>query len=1136
MGDCGGVEHLVRARVRTRSAIRRVLAHLGVLTVASSLLGVVPAAHAATPKMTLRVNQFAAPLTEGGAGRRMPVYVGWSQNTLFDGNQATAAPRDLVSNTVSIPRSQWGGPGADEWSPALGVLAGSLFPFPMDETADSYYLWSGVTEGAAIQGGDDIGLLKMWYSSFHHVEGGYEPTGRAGALTWRTEAGWSNVLRSTTTDYSAAELPDGTGVRGPAIKFRRALYLSHTQLSAQGGDVHASAGAVTAPAHEFRAPSPPGTVMNAQLVGYSPAGPWSGQNITFDFNAGSRSAATGEWRLPVTVSVKQGSFIPERADVATSASPQFSLAMTALGIPLAPEEAGPGANDIHLVANVVPGQEKMRYVMALRQPDGSIRVQHLNLGEPGPHIWRVADGELVEVSPPDGAPSFRSIDGEDTTVAPTDPGAAMVGAEEGSSEAAEADPLPNRASIQVNADGRPMLTDVVRDDVSLVDSYDVTTVITEDGPTELGTWNRDGPVSTWGNAAGTVVSANVAYEVDGLLVIVRLASTATTFYSYLTTHSLDGEAHPHEVRGVGDVAGEARLVDRLVGAVDRTMRMLPADLSPRLVVETGKRAFGLGPLNWQGGTVDITDGGAEPSGGPLLNPVVIATIPGPEVWSGGVSWIQFSGAPQPLEPPVAGAFTSASSYRVVPFVTDRPVVIGGGPLEPTRDFDGAERIGLAFAAKRPDGTTIRQQDVTGLFLSLRTADGASLFSAKLTSPPWTPDDGTTWGVVLEPVGELPSMDVFVYVRAAYAGGMVTAERSPAIPAADWRFAIDRMPVVIDSVGDGVVSGTTQPHALLTGAIPELGLTSSGSADENGDFAMEFSSLCTDGDGMTRPCPGGDYEVVVKAVSVVPPVPEGVGGPTVGDAVPDDEVGWATARMFRYSLGQAGGHRSEPPVDVAAAVQFLASREDDGAFDRSLRATAWAIRGLRTAGAPLPPETDGYLDSLQAGDGYAWRSDGEPSAAAAGLAASAMAALGTGNRFDSTAPLRWDGGGVSGEGLEVSSVEGAGLAVLGLDATADLAAFDPFWADRIGDFLEAATPRGPAEAFARAAALETLGRPVAAEVPTSPPRLDAAAYRVLLGIGTVHEVAPYQLLDGGGFALVRGTPEAFPTGLALATLD
>lgn len=47
-----------------------------------------------------------------------------------------AAPRDLVTNTVAIPRSALGGEGSDEWGPVLGVIAGGLFPYPLDDHAD----------------------------------------------------------------------------------------------------------------------------------------------------------------------------------------------------------------------------------------------------------------------------------------------------------------------------------------------------------------------------------------------------------------------------------------------------------------------------------------------------------------------------------------------------------------------------------------------------------------------------------------------------------------------------------------------------------------------------------------------------------------------------------------------------------------------------------------------------------------------------------------------------------------------------------------------------------------------------------------------------------------------------------------
>lgn len=117
------------------------------------------------------------------------------------------------------------------------------------------------------------------------------------------------------------------------------------------------------------------------------------------------------------------------------------------------------------------------------------------------------------------------------------------------------------------------------------------------------------------------------------------------------------------------------------------------------------------------------------------------------------------------------------------------------------------------------------------------------------------------------------------------------------------------------------------------------------------------------------------------------------------------------------------------------------------------------------------------------------------------------------------------------GVDVSSVEGAAQAVLGMAATGQLASLDPWWRGKIQAYLEATQPFGPVEAFSRARALELLDRPATASVEGS--GLDAIAYRVLLGGGEAHDLARFQVEDGG-FTLAPdgGAAEALPTALAL----
>jgi hypothetical protein len=323
---------------------------------------------------------------------------------------------------------------------------------------------------------------------------------------------------------------------------------------------------------------------------------------------------------------------------------------------------------------------------------------------------------------------------------------------------------------------------------------------------------------------------------------------------------------------------------------------------------------------------------------------------------------------------------------------------------------------------------------------------------------------------------------------------------------------------------GTVTGTTGPGAAVEGSIPELGLSAQTQADTAGAFTLSFPMAQV---------PGGDYEVVVRAQSPVPDVPRV--GPSTTNVIPDDETGWTTARLRHVPAGgNPAAQRGTPPLDSQAAVSFLSSRLQGGAFDGTLRSTAWSVAGLDAAGAARPAGTAEYLSSLATADGYTWRSGEAVSSTATGLASSALATLGKPSAVDPAHLFRWDGGGVLG-GAETSSIEGAALTVTALSETGELEGFDPFWLDRIGDFLESAEPRGPAEAYARLAGLSALGRQASGDVLGDD--LDATAYRVLLDRAGVGELAPFQLLVGGGVTLSRtgSTAEALPTGLALSAL-
>lgn len=1082
-----------------------------------------PAELSDAPTMALRLNQFRAPVSGNPSGTDMPLYLGFSQNTNIDGDQDSwVLEEDVVSNTASVPRDQWGGQGADEWAAALGVLAGSLNPYPRDESADSYYMWTGLSEGASAFRGDDIGLLKMWFSGMDSYQVPHEPTGRQGALAWRSDPSWATALRGTTQSHTGIVLADGTTVKGPPIRFTRAMYLNHAQAFAKDGDVDATQANVAGPTHEFRQPVPEGTVMNAQLIGYSPSGPWGGSlQLTPDFNTGAASGITGEWRLPVSLTLKKGGFWPEKVQPPNIAAPQYALAITAIGIPLLPEELGPGANEIHFVSNLPPG-ETFVGMLALHQPDGSVEARRLVIDEPGPRRWTVVDGRLVEERGAGSSEALYKVGGER---GPADAGLASADSE--ISAAAEPEPPPPSTTLAVNEDGRPVALDVVRDGKRLLDSYDVPRILTANGPVELGAHNREGRTALWSNPAGTRARASAAYLAGDVLVIVKIFAETSTFRSYIESHSLSGGPAPHTVEALANL-GETQPVDLLTGPVTRATRFLPAELAPRLVTSTGPKQYRLEPLSWDGADVQIRNAGAEPLGEPLEDPELAVRIERNPVWERGVHWpLHTFGGVAPAGP-AAGELTAVKTYRMTPFIIDRPVQVGGTPLEETRDFDGYEQIAVGFQARRPDGTPIRQTDVDSLFLSLYRYDGFKLFSGTVT-PSFTPDGGTTWGVVLRPNFELDPAEVVIYARASLkGGGIASKEGSPGLGPDQWSFRIDRMPMTASASG-GTVAGSAEPRSVVDVQIPELGLSQEVTAGVRGTYEASFDLTAV---------PGGDYEVLVRGVSPVPAEPEriasGLVNPTTTDAVPDDEEGTATTRLRHLPGGQDETiHREGPPADLEAAVAFLDGTVQGGAYDGTLRATSWAVAALLRAGAPVSGATGAYVDGLAGDGGYAWRQGEPPAATPTWFGVRAASGLGGPAVVDPAGFLRWDGGAQAAPGGEVSSIEATASVILALDATGQLGSLDPWWRMKVSDYLATAQPGSPTESYMRARALALLDRPVGMMPPASKD-LDDLAYRTLLGTGSPDALAVYQTHSGGFTLRDKGDrPEAFATALALA---
>ncbi len=1097
------------------------LAGIAVVLVAGTVSVQVPGAAAAEEALRLeaRIAERFTPLTHNSTGRNMPAFITYAINTRMAGEDRVYQPdQRLVSNPVSVPRSDLGGPGSEEWSPAIGVIVGGLSPYPVDAVADSFYAWTGLEAGAQVAGGDDISQVRFWGSGWRPYEVPHQPTGRQGTLTWTTHPEWSTATSGTWTYRQGVLLPDGTSVLAPPAQFTRSIYVSHADLESSGGDVDASGGDVVSPTHDFAVATPPGTTMDVQFVSYTIAGPWAGKLASdIDWDTGQTSGATGTWRLPIGFTLRQGGFLPERVDSPVAASPQYVIPVDAVAVPTAPESAGPGANETHLVANVQPGQHIVT-LMALRRPDGSLNEVRLDLDEPGTYQWRVEGGRLIEeAAPSDSAPLLSAG------------GAAELGdgmsAGAGDEPAGEGDPADS-VSLHLNEEGRVVATGIVRDGARLLDGFDLRRLITPEGPVELDASNRVGEPIIWEAHDGDEARAYTAHRVGGVLLLATFVVQGSWFRVYVRSMSADGAPHPHTLEAVSDIADDATLVDRLVGPAQRTARLLPSEVDPRLVVRTPAQEFPVGPLPEAGGEVILRNAGELPRGEPLTDPQVVSRLVGPAVWDAVPRWPIWM-VPTAVTAEPAGELTAMRVYRLPPtFVVGQQQVSTGVPTE-TRDVDGTEGFAIAFTAERADGTPILRTDVDRLSMNITTLDGRRLYAGNVI-PEFTPDGGTTWGVALTPLRELEPAEVIVYARATLkGGGLLGKEHSPSVPPGDWRFSIDRAPVRVTSATATEIRGTTEPLATVEASIPELGIEASATASSDGAFTIPIGLAGS---------PGGEYEVVVRATTVVPSEPErtvaaNVRVPAGGDSIPDDEVGTTIARLRYVPGGSDPAQHRTGPVDVDTAAAFLLTREQDGAFDGHLRPTAWSAAGLDGAGEEIPAQTSTYISSLQGGNGFAWRPGEAPSAAATGLAAMASATLGLDVELDPAAFLRWDGSADAAAGADISSLESTALLVLALDASGELGALDPWWAEKVRSFLVRTQPIGTADAFARAAALAALGEQ---HEPPSGDDLDGVAYRLMLGGGG--DLAPYQTV-GGGFSLaVDGdTPEALPTALALAAL-
>lgn len=1060
------------------------------------------------PSLALRVNAFVAPTHQDG-GPEMPVYLGYSMNTATEGPTGILA-RDAVSNTAAVPRSEWGGEGADEWGPSLGVLAGTLSPYPGDDYADPFYLWSGMSEGQTVAEGDDIAHIKMWFTSLDTYQVPHTPTGKEGSLAWRTDPSWPTVVRGTTVSHPRTVV-DGEVVASPVPqRFTRAMYLNHAELSAQDGDVDAAAGDVLAPSFTFSQPVPEGTVMNLQVIGYVNAGPWGGHtDVAADFTAGTASGVDGSWDLPVQFTLEQGGFMPERAQAPGVAAPQNAFPITAMGIPLLPEELGAAANETHLVSDLQPG-ETFEGLMGIRQPDGSVRTEPLTIDEPGLRLWRIEDGRLVEEHPL-GIPGFDARG--------AGAGAASAGAPTTTTSAAQ-------QTLVESAEGRPVAVDVARDGVPILESYDVPRIHTPGGTRTLGAGNRDGRASVWMAPDGSWGRGAAAYRTDDVLVIVHLYADGSRLRSWIESHSLTGDPVPHEIETVGALAEDAPLVDLLSGPVTRATTFLPGELSRRFVVRTEENEFRMEPLISAGTRVSVRNRGAEPRGEPLHEPELVITVTREPVWQAIVGYPLVLESPEDHTPEPAGAFTAVRTYRVTPPVGRSGPLQGGDPIEETRDFDGYEPLAVAFQAEGPDGSPISVSQVDELYLALTTLDGTQLFAGTITAP-WSTEDGAVWGAFLTPNGELDPAQISIYARATTDAGLVTMESSPEVPNDEWRLWIDRLPLEITGTADGEVTGRTQPLAAVTAYIPELGVGGLTLAALDGTFLVRIPLPSEDR--------SGDYDLLVRSVSTIPEDPEAtVSRPPVppgpGFAVPDDGVGSVTLR-YRHLPGGADPsiHRPGPPIDRAAAAGFLASREQGGAYDNSIRATAWAVEAL---GAETPAATSGYLASLAAPGGYGWHAQEEAAPMASALAARAIAAVGGDPVVDPTVMLRTDGGAQATSLADATTVEATAGLVLALDAAGDLGSADPWWVWRMRNYLEDAEPTAPMEAFARHEALVALGAAPSDTIAGAD--LDAVAARVLTTGGDPDDLAPFQIA-GSGFSLRPDgdLPEAYPTALALA---
>lgn len=1118
-------------------------------------------------EMNLQLNEFLSP-GFGNDGLDIPAYVGYSTQTRFEGPPETQRlDRDLVSETIAVPRSDWSpGEGADEWGRVLGFVMGPLSPNPRDVYADSFYLWTGMQEGALTGGGDTASHIKVWPTAYDAYQVPHTPTGEEGTFVWEQDPAWANVLHKTSTSNTRTSI-EGENVRGPAsTSSTGVMYVNQVLLQVEEGDIDATDGDVMAPSFEFSQETPPGTVMNVQSVSYQRAGPWGDHvDLDIDFHTGIASGPTGEWRLPVDVTLEQGGFWPERMQPPGIAAPQYTMGLNAKGVPLLPEDPEAGVNDLHLVSDLSQGESYVT-ILGLLQEDGTVETVELEIDEPGPRIWRVSDGEVLEVSVDDPSRVIQTVEqsqadqaeaiggpvaidpsllgqeatdpmSEDENLPFIEPQADTKAQTSSTEEEASTGEQPDRGfSVEVNEAGRPVVRNFTQDGTRLVDNVDTPRILTPDGPIALNEENRDGRAVSWENPAGEQGRARAAYHAGDVLVVVQYIATPSSLATVVETHSLTGEPVPHDVETVASLE-DAAPFDRLSGEVTEATRFFPSDVRPRLTMSTPEDVFQLEPLRWDGAHVEIRNDQQAADGQSLTDPTYAAQTPGSEVWGSDIKALQIVSRDDVA--PKDGAFTSLQTYRTAPELGLASFTQGkfggagvdGAAIEPTRNFDGYEPIGIALGAETANGEEIPQEDIDELFLHLRTLDGETFFSGTITEPTFTPDGGETWGVILYPNGDLDPADITVYARAVHADGLVAMEDSPQVAPMDRQFHIDRIPLNVTSTENAAIEGTTEPLASVTIEIPELATTTQTTANTEGTFAASVD---------LSQAPGGDYEAVVHAIAPTPGEPKDILSarlvPLPGLQVPEDDAATTTARIHHAPGGlDAGLHRDTALVDQQAAVDFLTAEEQDGVWDGALRPTAWAVQGLSSVDASTSEATPVYLDTLASDGGFAWRAGESPSATATGLATQTASALGEEVSIDPLAFLRWDGSADAGAQTDASSIEATAALVLALAETGELEGLDPWWKAKITGFLETNEPTSPTDAYASHQALAALG---ASPGPTiEDESLDAVAYSVLAGAGTEADLAPYQLHTGGFTLAINGDrPEAMPTGLALAALN